>query len=44
MNELVIAAVTTVRKPIPKSITSTARSCPLTVVGTSSPYLTVVTV
>ena len=37
MNELVIAAVTTVRKPIPKSITSTAVNCPAKFVGTLSP-------
>jgi hypothetical protein len=43
-NVLVIAAVMTVRKPIPSSMTSAARSCPETVVGTSSPYPTVVTV
>ena len=34
----------TVRKPIPSSITSAARSCPETFVGTVSPYPTVVTV
>src|SRR6185436_12318345 len=44
MNVLVIAAVMTVRKPIPRSMTSAARSCPATVVGTWSPYPTVVTV
>ena len=43
-NVLVIAAVTTVRKPIPKNITSTARNRPPTVVGTLSPYPTVVVV
>src|SRR6185503_3970140 len=41
---LVIAAVITVRKPIPRSMTSAARSCPETFVGTLSPYPTVVTV
>ena len=41
---LVIAAVMTVRKPIPKSMTSTATSRPARVVGTVSPYPTVVTV
>jgi len=43
-NVLVIAAVITVRKPIPSNITSAARSCPETFDGTLSPYPTVVTV
>ena len=34
----------TVRKPIPKSITATATSCPAAFVGTLSPYPTVLTV
>ena len=44
MKVLVIAAVITVRKPIPNSITSVARSRPAAVVGTWSPYPTVVVV
>jgi hypothetical protein len=41
---LVIDAVMTVRNPIPKSMTSTAMSRPGSVIGTLSPYPTVVTV
>src|SRR4051794_9399134 len=41
---LVMAAVMTVRKPIPTSITSAATSLPASVAGTWSPYPTVVTV
>ena len=43
-NVLVIAAVMTVRKPIPNSITAAATSRPATDSGTLSPYPTVVVV
>jgi hypothetical protein len=43
-NVLVIAAVMIVRKPIPNSMTSAATNRPATVVGTWSPYPTVVVV
>ena len=39
-----IDAVMTVRKATPRSMTSTATSCPARFVGTLSPYPTVVTV